>query len=151
MAKLQVSLKARALRYLSAREHSRQELARKLARYAQESDDVEALLDTLEAAKFLSEARFSESLVNRRAARFGNSRILSELKSHNIDPDTLTEIKAGLALDENARAREVWLRKFGTVASDASGRAKQMRFLLQRGFSHRAILAAMRAKDEDEY
>ncbi|MDO8305810.1 recombination regulator RecX [Herminiimonas sp.] len=151
MAKLQVSLKARALRYLSAREHSRQELARKLARYAQEGDDVEALLDTLEAAKFLSEARFSESLVNRRAARFGNSRILSELKSHNIDPDTLTEIKAGLALDENARAREVWLRKFGTVASDASGRAKQMRFLLQRGFSHRAILAAMRAKDEDEY
>ncbi len=150
MAKLQVSLKARALRYLSAREHSRQELARKLARYAQEGDDVEALLDTLEAAKFLSEARFSESLVNRRAARFGNSRILSELKSHNIDPDTLTEIKAGLALDENARAREVWLRKFGTVASDASGRAKQMRFLLQRGFSHRAIQAAMRAKDEDE-
>ena len=150
MAKLQVSLKARALRYLSAREHSRQELARKLARYAQEGDDVEALLDTLEAAKFLSEARFSESLVNRRAARFGNSRILSELKSHNIDPDTLTEIKAGLALDENARAREVWLRKFGTAASDASGRAKQMRFLLQRGFSHRAIQAAIRAKDEDE-
>ncbi len=149
MAKLQVSLKARALRYLSVREHSRQELARKLARYAQEGDDVEALLDTLEAAKFLSEARFSESLVNRRAARFGNSRILSELKSHNIDPDSLTEIKAGLALDENARAREVWLRKFGTAASDASGRAKQMRFLLQRGFSHRAIQAAMRAKDED--
>ena len=64
MAKLQVSLKARALRYLSAREHSRQELGRKLARYAQEGDDVEALLDTLEAAKFLSQSRFSESLVH---------------------------------------------------------------------------------------
>ena len=63
MAKLQISLKARALRYLSAREHSRQELGRKLARYAQEGDDVEALLDTLEAAKFLSQSRFSESLV----------------------------------------------------------------------------------------
>lgn len=150
MAKLQVSLKARALRYLSAREHSRQELARKLARYAQEGDDIEALLDTLEAANFMSEARFSESLVNRRAARFGNSRILSELKSHNIDPDSLTEIKAALAQDEVARAREVWTRKFGVAASDANGRAKQMRFLLQRGFSHRAIQAAMRAKEEDE-
>lgn len=150
MAKLQVSLKARALRYLSAREHSRQELARKLARYAQEGDDIEALLDTLEAANFMSEARFSESLVNRRAARFGNSRILSELKSHNIDPDSLTEIKAALAQDEVARAREVWSRKFGVTASDANGRAKQMRFLLQRGFSHRAIQAAMRAKEEDE-
>ncbi|CAL62749.1 Regulatory protein RecX [Herminiimonas arsenicoxydans] len=150
MAKLQVSLKARALRYLSAREHSRQELARKLARYAQEGDDIEALLDTLEAANFMSEARFSESLVNRRAARFGNSRILSELKSHNIDPDSLTEIKAALAQDEVARAREVWTRKFGVAASDANGRAKQMRFLLQRGFSHRAIQAAMRAKEENE-
>ncbi|MFJ7566982.1 recombination regulator RecX [Herminiimonas sp. NPDC097707] len=150
MAKLQVSLKARALRYLSAREHSRQELARKLARYAQEGDDIEALLDALEAANFMSEARFSESLVNRRAARFGNSRILSELKSHNIDPDSLTEIKAALAQDEVARTREVWSRKFGVVASDANGRAKQMRFLLQRGFSHRAIQAAMRAKEEDE-
>lgn len=150
MAKLQVSLKARALRYLSAREHSRQELARKLARYAQEGDDVEALLDTLTAANFMSEARFSESLVNRRAARFGNSRILSELKSHNIDADSISEIKAGLVRDESARAREVWLRKFGTVATDANGRAKQMRFLLQRGFSHRAIQAAMRAKEDDQ-
>jgi regulatory protein len=150
MAKLQVSLKARALRYLSAREHSRQELARKLARYAQEGDDVEALLDTLTAANFMSEARFSESLVNRRAARFGNSRILSELKSHNIDADSLNEIKAGLVQDESARAREVWLRKFGTVATDANGRAKQIRFLLQRGFSHRAIQAAMRAKEDDQ-
>lgn len=150
MAKLQVSLKARALRYLSAREHSRQELARKLRRYAQEGDDIEALLDTLTEANFMSETRFSESLVNRRAARFGNSRILSELKSHNIDADSLTEIKAGLVQDEFARAREVWLRKFGTVATDANGRAKQMRFLLQRGFSHRAIQAAMQAKEENE-
>ena len=96
MAKPQMSLKARALRYLSAREHSRLELGRKLARYAQEGDDVEALLDTLEAAKFLSQERFSESLVNRRAARFGNSRILSELKSHGIEADALTDIKTNL-------------------------------------------------------
>jgi regulatory protein len=150
MAKLQLSLKARALRYLSAREHSRQELGRKLARYAQEGEDVDALLDMLEAAKFLSQTRFSESLINRRAARFGNSRILSELKSHGIDPDALTEIKAGLALDEVARAREVWQRKFGTAATNADERAKQMRFLLQRGFSHRAIQATMRASESDE-
>ncbi|MNR78052.1 Regulatory protein RecX [compost metagenome] len=150
MAKLQVSLKARALRYLSAREHSRQELGRKLARYAQEGDDVEALLDTLEAAKFLSQSRFSESLVHRRAARFGNSRILSELKSHGIDADSLTDIKANLESDEFARARAVWERKFGSVATSQEERAKQMRFLLQRGFSHRAIQAAMRAGDRDD-
>jgi len=151
MAKLQVSLKARALRYLSAREHSRQELARKLSRYAQEGDDIDALLDTLEAAKFLSEERFSESLVNRRAARFGNSRILQELKSHGIAADSLTDIKANLEQDEAKRAREVWVRKFGTPPQDANERAKQMRFLMQRGFSSRAIQKAMRGTEEDEF
>jgi regulatory protein len=150
MAKLQVSLKARALRYLSAREHSRQELARKLARYAQEGDDIDALLDTLEAAKFLSEARFSESLVNRRSARFGNSRILSELKSHGIDADSLTDIKAGLQQGEVARAREVWSRKFGKPPENSAERGKQMRFLMQRGFSNRAIQAAMRGEVEED-
>lgn len=149
MAKIQLSLKGRALRYLSAREHSRLELGRKLARYAQEGDDIEALLDTLEAAKFLSNTRFSESLINRRAARFGNSRILFELKNHNINPDLVSEIKTNLERDETARAREVWSKKFGEPASDAHGRAKQIRFLSQRGFSHRAIQAAMRVASED--
>lgn len=144
MATLQISLKARALRYLSAREHSRQELARKLSRHAQESDDIEALLDGLEAANLLSQSRFSESLVHRRAARFGNSRILSELQSHGIEGDALHQIKADLAQDEVARACQVWRRKFGRLAVDASERAKQMRFLQQRGFSHHAIQAALR-------
>jgi regulatory protein len=150
MAKLQMSLKARALKYLSAREHSRLELTRKLSRYAQESDDVEALLDWLEAARFLSQTRFSESLVNRRAARFGNSRILSELQSHGIDADALNEIKASLSQDEVARAREVWRKKYGDPPADSAERAKQMRFLQQRGFSLDAIRAAMRNLGEPD-
>jgi regulatory protein len=147
MPALKISLRARALRYLSMREHSRQELGRKLSRHAQEDDDVESLLDSLEAAKLLSQSRFSESLVHRRAARFGNNRILSELQSHGIDLDSLTQIKANLSNDEVARAREVWRKKFGHLPIDAAERAKQMRFLQQRGFSHRAIQALMRSPD----
>jgi regulatory protein len=149
MAKQQLSLKARALKYLSAREHSRLELKRKLTRYAQENEDVDALLDALEAAKFLSQSRFSESLVYRRAARFGNSRILSELQSHGIKGEALTNIKLGLAQDEVSRAKEVLQRKFDHVPADAKERAKQMRFLQQRGFSLGAIQAAMRAVSDD--
>jgi regulatory protein len=154
MPALKISLKARALRYLSAREHSRMELARKLSRHAQEGEDVNALLDALEAAKLLSQSRFSESLVNRRAARFGNNRILSELKSHGINAGTLGEIKGNLVAGEMARAKEVWRRKFGNQAGNhghnATERAKQMRFLQQRGFSHAAIRAAMTGSDEAE-
>ena len=151
MAKLKISLKARALRYLSAREHSRLELARKLARHAREGDDVEALLDALETAKLLSESRFCDSLVHRRAARFGNNRILSELQSHGIDAESLDAIKAGLASDEVARACEVRQRKFDRPPLDAVERAKQMRFLQQRGFSHGAIQAAMRAANQADH
>lgn len=145
-----ISLKARALRYLAGREHSRPELARKLARHAGEQDDVDALLDWLEAQKFLSTARFSESLVHRRADRFGNSRILAELRSHGIADDGLAGLQDELAATEVDRAREVWQRKFGHPPADANERAKQMRFLQQRGFSHRAIRAALQPAPADD-
>lgn len=150
MAAPPLSLKARALRYLSMREHSRLELARKLARYAEEGDDVAALLDFLEANNWLSQERFSEALIHRRAARFGNSRIVAELQSHGVAGAALQELKAGLAGDETARACEVWRRKFGSVATDPAQRAKQVRFLMQRGFSQRAVQAAIKGYDPDE-
>ena len=150
MAAPQLSLKARALRFLSQREHSRLELKRKLERIAQEGDDIDALLDALEAANWLSQERFSESLIHRRAARYGNSRIVAELQNHGIGGEALQELKAGLAEDETARACEVWRRKFGIVAVDAQERGKQIRFLMQRGFSQRAVQAAVKGFDPDE-
>jgi regulatory protein len=147
-----VSLKARALRYLSTREHSRLELRRKLARYAEEGDDVDALLDFLEKNNWLSQERFAESLIHRKASRYGNSRVVAELQNHGVNGEALADLKSELAETEEARAREVWRRKFGKVAADAAERAKQMRFLLTRGFSQRATRAAMQGQpDDDEY
>lgn len=150
MARTKPSLKARALRYLAAREHSRQELGRKLARHAEEADDIPAVLDWLEASKFQSETRFAESLVNRRAGRYGSSRILSELQSHGLDEATVSGLKRTLTLDEDQRAWEVWIKKFGQKAALLAEAAKQMRFLQQRGFSSSAISSVMkRAKQYD--
>jgi regulatory protein len=150
MPKPQLSLKGRALRYLSMREHSRSELALKLSRYAQETDDVPALLDTLETLNFLSTLRFSESLVNRRQARFGNQRILAELKSHSVDREQIDKVKASLVESEAMRATEVLHRKFSSEAADHQARAKQMNFLLQRGFSSKSIQIALRANREHD-
>ena len=150
MAAPQLSLKGRALRFLSMREHSRLELGRKLSKYAEEGDDIEALLDLLEKNNWLSQERFSESLIHRRSARFGNSRIVAELQSHGVKGEALQELKAGLADSEMARACEVWERKFGVVATDPKERNKQMRFLMLRGFSQRAVQAAMKGVDLDE-
>ncbi len=149
MAAPQLSLKGRALRLLSMREHSRLELGRKLAKYAEEGDDVDALLDFLEKNNWLSQERFSESLIHRRAARFGNSRIVAELQSHGVAGEALQELKAGLNDSETARACEVWQRKFGKVATDPAERNKQTRFLMQRGFSQKAVRAALKGEPED--
>ncbi|XYJ11020.1 recombination regulator RecX [Telluria sp. B2] len=147
-----LSLKARALRFLSMREHSRLELSRKLARHAEEGDDVEALLDFLEKNNWLSQERFAESLIHRKASRYGNSRVVAELQSHGVNGEALAELKSELAESETARAVEVWRRKFGTVAQDAHERAKQMRFLMARGFSQRAVREALKgAPDDDDF
>jgi regulatory protein len=146
----QLSLKGRALRYLSMREHSRLELGRKLARYAEEGDDVEALLDFLERNNWLSQERFAESLVHRRAGRYGNSRVLAELQQHGVKGEDLDELKAGLKDTEVARAKEVWRRKFDRVPEDAAERSKQMRFLMQRGFSQSAVRAALQGHVDDD-
>jgi regulatory protein len=150
MVRQQLSLKARALKYLSTREHSRLELGRKLSRYAEEGDDVEALLDFLEKNNWLSQERFAESLVHRRAGRYGNNRVLSELQQHGVKGDALDELKSGLKETEAKRAREVWRRKFDSVPRDAEERGKQMRFLLQRGFSQSAVRAALQGRDDED-
>jgi regulatory protein len=145
-----LSLKARALRFLSMREHSRIELKRKLARHAEEGDDIDALLDFLEKNNWLSQERFAESLIHRKASRYGNSRVMAELQSHGVNGEALAELKSGLAESETARAVEVWQRKFGTVAQDAAERSKQMRFLMARGFSSSAVRAALKGAPEDD-
>jgi regulatory protein len=132
------------------REHSRIELGRKLSRYAEEGDDVDALLDFLEKNNWLSQERFAESLVNRRAGRYGNNRVLAELQQHGLKGEELDGLKSGLKDTEAARAREVWRRKFGTVPQDREERSKQMRFLLQRGFSQGAVRSALQGRDEDD-
>jgi regulatory protein len=132
------------------REHSRIELGRKLSRYAEEGDDVEALLDFLEKNNWLSQERFAESLVHRRADRYGNSRVLAELEQHGLKGEELDELKSGLKETEVARAREVWRRKFNRVPQDAEDRSKQMRFLMARGFSQGAIRSAMQGQDDED-
>jgi regulatory protein len=131
-----LSLKARALQWLANREHSRLELRAKLLRAAGDAHtaaEVDALLDQLSMQGHLSDARFAESRLHARSARFGNRRIEHELRLHGvaIDAATRTQLRA----TELARAREVWRKKFGVLARDAAGRARQARFLAARGFS----------------
>lgn len=211
------SLKGRALRYLSQREHSRAELKRKLLPFARaeaagvadaaeaaaaagaadsagigdtgrqagvfrrgdpavgdpgarghaveatgslrasELDEaaaadaatrVDRLLDELAAAGWLSDTRAAESLVSTKASRFGASRLRRMLAERGVEREAADAALEQARATEFQRALEVWRRRFGEPATDASGRARQQRFLLSRGFPA-AIVRRITGGDSD--
>ncbi len=149
MASLILSLKARALRSLAQREHARAELRRKLAPHEETEGQLDALLDALQAQGLLSDERAAASLVHRRAARLGTQRLRQELQAKGLDASTVDAALDGLGGTELERARALWERKFGAPAPDAAGRARQMRFLLARGFSADTVRRVVRGVEDD--
>lgn len=145
------TLRERALRLLSRREHARVELARKLARHAESADEIDAVLDDLTARGLLSDERYVEMRLNARSPRFGNARLAQELRSQGVAEELVTDALAS-GEDELARARQVWRRKFGDqpAAGEATERARQMRFLMNRGFSGETIRRVLRGDFENE-
>ena len=145
---LQPSLKGRALRLLSQREHSRLELERKLAAHETEPGELARALDELQARGFISEARVVESVVHRRAAKLGTARVRQELLAKGLAPEAMAEALEQLRGSELARAREVWARKFGSPAADPKERARQTRFLVSRGFAAEVVRRVVQGADE---
>ena len=149
MSAPQLSLKGRALRLLSGREHSRGELERKLKSYEEEPGTLARALDELQAKGFISEQRVIESVLNRRAAKLGATRIEQELQGKGLDPEAISDALASLKATEQERARVVWQKKFGTPAANAQEAARQMRFLASRGFSADALRRVVKVRASD--
>jgi regulatory protein len=143
------SLKGRAIGYLSRREYSRAELARKLTPFLDETDSLEGVLDDLEREGWLSDSRFAESLIHRRAGRLGASRVIGELKRHALGQSLIDEASARLRESELARAQAVWRKKYGTLPETPAERARQARFLAARGFSLATIGKILKGIEEE--
>lgn len=139
MSFAKLSLKGRALRLLSGREHSRAELERKLKPFEDEPGTLAKALDELQAKGFISEQRVMESVLHRRAVKLGVTRIRQELTAKGLPPALVREAVASLQATELERAQEIWRKKFGAPAVDANGRAKQLRFLSARGFGAEVV------------
>jgi len=134
-----------ALDLLARREHSRLELERKLASRGFHAPVVAGALDRLEAAGALSTERFGASFVRSRIARGqGPLRIRLELEQRGVASHSAAELLEQAEVDWNEAAREVRRKRFGQAAPrDFKERARQARFLEQRGFGSSAIRAAL--------
>lgn len=144
------SLKGRALKLLSMREHSRLELERKLREHETQEGELAAVLDALAARGFISDERVADSVLHRRAGKLGASRVKAELQAKGLDEAVVREAVETLRDTEVERAREVWRKKFGQPPTDAKERARQMRFLAARGFSGDAVRRAIEGADDEE-
>jgi len=131
-------LKARALRLLARREHSRDELARKLSPHAESGQALESLLDSLTANKQLSNERFAEVRAHWLARKYGAARIRQDLKAKGVGADLVDRVSAEGELE---RARAILQRKYHAQAMTREERAKRARFLQSRGFSYDTIRA----------
>jgi regulatory protein len=132
----------RAIAALARREYSRAELTHKLRLHTgdEHSAELKRVLDELQAKGLLSDARFAAMLARSRGQRFGAARIRQELREHGLDDDLVRAVMEPLAQTEEQRARAVWRKRFGRAPVNAAERARQLRFLSQRGFATDVIL-----------
>lgn len=158
--KAQLSLLARAVAFLSRREHSEKELRQKLQRYTDDFDEIDSVISRLQRENWQSDERFVENFVQSREQRWGNQKIIQALSQHDLDSESLAELKDDLKDSEYQRACEVWIKRFGakygidsyapeadvdyealdeeeqqSFEEQAKEKARQMRFLASRGFS----------------
>jgi regulatory protein len=135
-----------AVRLLARREHSTEELRRKLAAKGHPASSIEAVLDKLSRKKLLSDERFAASYVHHHARRGqGPVRIRAELRQQGVAESQIEQEVGAAECDWNALAAEVRRRKFGEeLPKTAAERAKQARFLQYRGFNSDQIRAALK-------
>ena len=146
------TLKAAAIRLLARREYARAELGERLKARGADRDDVERVLDELAQRGYLSDARFAQAVVAQKAGRYGKRAIAHELRENRVAPDVAKDALATLAeSDELAEAGALWQRRFGNAPKDEREKARQVRFLLARGYSMTIALKVVRnAGSRDE-
>ncbi len=137
-------LRARALRLLARREHSRAELERKLAPRSESPEALEFLLLELETRKQLSDERFASERAHVLSRKYGAARIRQDLKAKGVGRDIVDHLSSEGELE---RARSILSRKYREPAATREERAKRMRFLQGRGFSFDIIRSLLSSRE----
>ena len=143
-------LRSYAFAVLTRREYSKADLIEKLGLYAMDRDEVLKLVDELARENYQSDQRVAEIMLSSQKRKGkGPNRIKLALKSKKIDASLIQEeLKE---TDWNEQAYQLKVKKYGAkVEKEPKLKAKQIRFLMYRGFEMDAIIKAITRK-EDEF
>lgn len=144
------TLSQRAVALLARREHSRAELVRKLAPHAGPDDNLDALLDRLEASGLLSDRRYAEQIAHQALRRHGSMRVEHRLRMSGVSGDTLEGALDTARAREPEAARAVLSKRFAEPPASREAWAAQARYLHNRGFRPEVIHQVLRERGDDE-
>lgn len=135
-----------ATELLSRRDHSRQELARKLSGYGFTLQQVDGALERASRHRFIDDKRFASYFIEERLRRgWGRRKIEAELTRRGVDPATVPGYPDRFfsADDDRERARALLVKK---SVPESRGYEKLVRFLVSRGFSFDIARDAVRER-----
>jgi len=140
------TLKQRAIGMLARREYSRAELAARLAAGGGDRDEIDPVLDELERAGYLSDTRFASGVVRQKAGGYAKRAIARALREKGVTAPVAKDALAVLdGADEYAQALALWQRRFGKAPADEREKARQVRFLVSRGYATSIVFRVFRA------
>lgn len=139
-----------ALRLLARRDMSRKEFTTKMGKSEFSVDEIASVAAWCEAEGFLNEARYAEGKARVLGNRYGARRVGATLKQKGVVDELVETAVATLKETDFARARDMWLRKFGEPATDQNTRNKQVRYLQSRGFGFDVIKRVIKGEEVEE-
>ena len=139
----------KAMDYLARREYGQKELIRKLANAGFEQAISATAIEQLSEDGLQDDRRFVRNFIQSRINQGkGPVRIQADLGQRGLPGGLVDEMLAEVDFDWHGLAAEVRRKKFGDeVPADFKTKAKQMRFLQQRGFEQAHIQSAV--SDDD--
>ena len=149
---MDATIYASAIRMLAGREHSGFELRNKLKNKGYSLHDIDEVITQLVADKYLNEARFTEMFVDSKIKRgLGPIRIQMELQQRNVDESLIDEYLDFNQPEWFGRASDARRKRFGKNLPDSiNEKARQIRFLQQRGFTQQHIMNVIKSNDFDD-
>lgn len=138
---------------LGRREHSANELYRKLSTKGFHGDAIDNVLQILQQRGWQSDERFAESLIRQRIeAAYGPLKIYADLQQKGIDKAIGEAILQNMAVNWQQLAVTRYQRRFGTEPPlDEKEKARRQRHLASRGFYPGDVFSACkRALENDD-
>lgn len=136
---------ATAVRMLARREYPRAELKARLLGRGIGERDADVALDELVRRGLLSDERYAEAVVAQKAGRYGRRAIAHALREKGVDATAASAALGALAgRDEVEEALALWRRRFDGPPANRNEKARQVRFLLSRGYAMPVALKTLR-------